>query len=440
FEVAFAVGGRRRSLEHEAALRSDGHDDGVLDHLRLDQSQNLGAEVFGAIRPAQASARNPPPAQMHSLEARRIDEDFGHRLRFGQPRYLRRIELEGEERSPPTRSVNAPEVRARRGADQGEVLPQHAVFVQILHLIEQGFDIFDHLGLGVRVVLEGRIEAQLEQFDELARDAGVVGERGFDESERKRESDLPQIFRVSAEDDDLSRGQARGDHQTVEFVPLDLASEKAPKGVLEDRLQLIYLRVDVGALTNQPVIVNPDRLGAFKFQVIGALVQDLQAHGFEHRQAVGEHHGLALMHELEAQRAWRGFERAIERERERLAGQDELDALAVRHGAARREVFAIGGGERRPEAMEKFVAAGLAERFDQGLLQIVLPAARRDDQTSFDVGHVVVRYIAGPGAHGDQGADQQRFREKDVEIGAGPVERLFEDRLPPRLQLGGVNF
>jgi hypothetical protein len=45
-------------LQHEAALGADRHDDGVLDLLGLDQAQHLGAEVFAAVRPAQAAPRH----------------------------------------------------------------------------------------------------------------------------------------------------------------------------------------------------------------------------------------------------------------------------------------------------------------------------------------------------------------------------------------------
>src|SRR3546814_13950091 len=39
----------------ETAFRAGGHDDGVLDALRLHQPENFGAEVVAAIGPAQRS-------------------------------------------------------------------------------------------------------------------------------------------------------------------------------------------------------------------------------------------------------------------------------------------------------------------------------------------------------------------------------------------------
>src|SRR5262249_16471290 len=67
FHVSLAVGLRGRALEHETAFRPDWHDDGVLDHLRFDQSQYLGAEILRAVRPSQASARHTASAQVYAL-------------------------------------------------------------------------------------------------------------------------------------------------------------------------------------------------------------------------------------------------------------------------------------------------------------------------------------------------------------------------------------
>ena len=84
-----AVGGRRRLLQHEAALGPDRHDDGVLDHLRLDEAKHLGAVILRPIGPAQPAARDLAAAQVNAFEARRVDEDLEHRLGLGQPLHLR---------------------------------------------------------------------------------------------------------------------------------------------------------------------------------------------------------------------------------------------------------------------------------------------------------------------------------------------------------------
>ena len=85
---------RRRPLDHEAALGADGHDQRVLDHLRLHQAEDLRAEVLAAVRPAQPAAGDRAAAQVHALDARRVDEDLEARARSRQQRDPRGVELE----------------------------------------------------------------------------------------------------------------------------------------------------------------------------------------------------------------------------------------------------------------------------------------------------------------------------------------------------------
>src|SRR5258708_1855149 len=93
-ELRIAIATDWRALDEEAALRSDRHDHRVLHHLRLDQAEYLGAEILAPIRPAQAAARDRAEAQMHALDAWRVDEDLAERPRLRQIGHLRRIELE----------------------------------------------------------------------------------------------------------------------------------------------------------------------------------------------------------------------------------------------------------------------------------------------------------------------------------------------------------
>ena len=70
------AGGHRRLLDDEAALGADRDDDGVLHRLRLDQAEDLGAEVLAAVRPPQAAAGHEPEPQVHALDPRRVHEDL----------------------------------------------------------------------------------------------------------------------------------------------------------------------------------------------------------------------------------------------------------------------------------------------------------------------------------------------------------------------------
>ena len=80
--LAVAAGSAVRLLDDEAALGADRHDDGVLDHLRLDQPEHLGAEVLAAVRPAQPAAGDGAEAQVHALDPRAVDPDLELRPRL----------------------------------------------------------------------------------------------------------------------------------------------------------------------------------------------------------------------------------------------------------------------------------------------------------------------------------------------------------------------
>ena len=79
-EPGLPIACRRQVLGHEAALGAHRHDDGVLDLLRLDEAEHLGAEILRPVGPAQAAARDLAEAQVHALDAGRIDEDLVERL------------------------------------------------------------------------------------------------------------------------------------------------------------------------------------------------------------------------------------------------------------------------------------------------------------------------------------------------------------------------
>ena len=185
-----AVARRRRALQHEAALRADRHDHGVLHHLRLDEAQHLGAEILRPVRPAQAAARDLAAAQVHALEARRVDEDLEHRLRLGQPGHLGRVELERQEAARLARGVAAPEVGARRRQDQRQVLAQHAVLRQVLDLLERRLD-RAHLRRGARSAPASACAGSkrvLNSATSAPRDVRMRRQRGLDERLRQRES------------------------------------------------------------------------------------------------------------------------------------------------------------------------------------------------------------------------------------------------------------
>src|SRR5699024_5688531 len=67
----------------EPALGPGGDDDGVLDHLRLDQAEHLGAEIFPSVAPAQAAPGDLAEAQVHPFDRGGVHPDLRGRYRAG---------------------------------------------------------------------------------------------------------------------------------------------------------------------------------------------------------------------------------------------------------------------------------------------------------------------------------------------------------------------
>ena len=161
-KLLFAVGlriagGRRRALDDEAALGPDRDDDGVLDLLRLDQAEDLGAEVLRPVRPAQAAAGDVPEPQVYAFQPRRVHPDLMGRNGFRHARDLVRVELDGQEVAPVALVVQPVFVGPRGRPDHAEHGAQDPVGVQAGHRVQGGGDAGrDPLGLCDRAARQRR--------------------------------------------------------------------------------------------------------------------------------------------------------------------------------------------------------------------------------------------------------------------------------------------
>ena len=171
----------RQQLRHEAALGADRHDHGVLDLLRLDQAEHLGAEILRPVGPADAAARHLAEAQMHALDARRIDEDLVERPRQRQAVELAAVELDGDGRLRLAAGVELVEVGAQRRLHRVDEVAQDAVLVEALDRLQRGLDraraIAPRARPSSRRDVEPRIEARVEQRDDVGRDARMLDQR-----------------------------------------------------------------------------------------------------------------------------------------------------------------------------------------------------------------------------------------------------------------------
>ncbi len=73
---------------HKPALRSGRHDDDVLRHLSLHQTQDLGSIVLASVRPADATPRHGTATQVDTCNLWCEHEDLVHRSGFGSSRDL----------------------------------------------------------------------------------------------------------------------------------------------------------------------------------------------------------------------------------------------------------------------------------------------------------------------------------------------------------------
>ena len=138
----------RQVLADEAALGAGGDDDRVLHRLRLDQAEDLGAEVLLPVAPAQAAAGDVPEAQVHALDPRGVHEDLvAAAAAAGRSGTARGSSLKDRYGFGSAVLAALEAVRADRGLDQGEERPQDPVVVQARHGVEGGVDLLEQ-GVG----------------------------------------------------------------------------------------------------------------------------------------------------------------------------------------------------------------------------------------------------------------------------------------------------
>src|SRR5581483_8012833 len=99
------------------------------------QRQDLGAEIFFAIGPTNAAARDLAGAQMHALHARRIDIDLAKWAREREEIDLAARQLHREIRLGRAVRLALEVVGAQRLLDETQEAAQDAVLVEAFDLI-----------------------------------------------------------------------------------------------------------------------------------------------------------------------------------------------------------------------------------------------------------------------------------------------------------------
>ena len=164
--------------------------------------------------------------------------------------------------------------------------------------------------------------------------------------QREGGADLPQVLGVGPHDRDLAPPEPGAEHQPVQPVVLQVAAPDHGEGLLEALAHPVGLEVG-DLLVAQPEVVDPDRLRAGRPHLVGALVDDVDAHVLQQRQDVGEGDGLAVPEQLEPQRARRGLQRSVQVHREVVARRVPPSAGCRRRPRRRRCPAGRPRGTRR---------------------------------------------------------------------------------------------
>ena len=290
----------RQALDHESALRPDGDDHGVLDVLRLHESQHFGAEILAPIRPANAAAGDETHAQMHPFHARREDEDLEHGLGQGQLAQLLALDLEGQvflELAAGAALVGIGAHRRRQGIPQRA---QYPVLIRERHRLERSLQtpIEPRQGALPGRRHKRRVEAGLEQVGQEARDGRVVHQHLCNVSLAEGQAGLQQVAAIGAHDDHHAPRNASRQGQLIEAVVVHAPGPNRGERAFHFAFQRIELR-HRGGLHQQFKILDPGTPAGGKFQLIGPLGDDLEPHVLQHGQQVRNRNGILIAEDLQ---------------------------------------------------------------------------------------------------------------------------------------------
>ena len=416
---------RRRPLHDKAAFRADRHDNRVLHLLRLDQAEDLAAEILQPVGPAEPATGDLAEPEMHGLDPRAIDEDLNHRFRQFETVDVLAVELERDVGLRPTAHGGLEEIGAQGAQNQVQAAPQDAVLIEIADVVERLFDLrLQVCRAAFRALAVFRVELRHEQVDQHAGDLRMAGHGRFDVSLAETHARLAEVFVIAAQHRDLAPIEAGAQHQAVETVVLQRARPDPAERLMEGVFQIRQLDVDF-ARGADVIVVDPNRaVVALHGDFVGRLADHPEAHMLQHRQHVGQRHRRAEAVELEIQRAGVGVDPPVKVHGEGGAAAQFLDALDVADRHIGLERVAIS---RRKSAAIAVVVRGavrLAEVLDQRVLEIVGPVATRLDQPLLDIGDVQVARPLGGAVHDEVHPGHGGLAQMGVELDGLAMERI----------------
>ena len=229
--------------------------------------------------------------------------------------------------------------------------------------------------------------------------SGLPDDRRGHEVAAERRPDLPEVLDVRAQHGDVAAAQPRTQHEPVEPVVLDLAAPHRRERLLEALPHVGDVQAGQG-LRVQPEVVDPDRIGAGRPDLVRALVDDLRPHVLEQGQDVRERERFTVAVQLQPGRRVDGLVRPVEVDREavtRFAGQECLEPADVAHRGAGRVVVLVCRRQRVRVPVVEQHPSFLAEPLDERVGEIVGPRPQGGGEPCLDHRRVVVGRGAGLG-------------------------------------------
>ena len=198
--------------------------------------------------------------------------------------------------------------------------------------------------------------------------------------------------------------------------------------MLEGLAQLLDAQLGAEVVL-EPEVVDPDGVAAERPQLVRPLVADPHAHVLEQRQHVREQDRPAGADDLEGELVDGRVERSVEAEAEVVRRRQPLDPVDVVDGLARREVVAVGAGERLGVALVQLAGPLVVGVVDESVAEVVRPRAGGRGEARLDLRHVVVGHRAGLGVDDVVEPGEHRLGDAGRVVGALAAERLLQDLL-----------
>ena len=287
---------------HKATFGAIGHNHRIFHHLCFHQAQYFGAEVFHAVRPAQATTSHFGTTQVHALNAWAVHPNLKHRPRLRQKFNLARFNFHAQHRFVIAIGILLPEVGAHHRQNHRQHRIQNAVFIGIADVIKLLFELFHHR-IGLRLVGMLWVQTHLPQAAQAQHGRNIVLQTLLHIGLAKRQSRLFQILGQSAQQHGIAPRNARFQYQGIEAIHFHLLIKhllQQSREFVSDFFQLQALMVVV--LQGQANVTHRDKRTVGQRKFIRDFFVNRHTQAFNHRQYFRQTWQLITV--IQAQTPW----------------------------------------------------------------------------------------------------------------------------------------